>query len=136
MTERSAGVIVCRMAAGKRLYLLLNYGRHWDFPKGHLEDGEEEIDAAVRELREETSVDDVRLHEGFVGRLAYWYVKKGRRRHKQVALFLGRTEQARVSLSDEHVGYAWLEFEDALNRLTYANAREVLRAAEAAAGAG
>jgi len=65
--ERSAGFVVfTEREDGKRLYLLLHYpSGHWDFPKGHVEEGESEIRAALRELREETGLTDVEVVFGF-----------------------------------------------------------------------
>lgn len=63
----SAGVVlVCPAAAGPR-YLVLRAYRNWDFPKGLVEPGENPLDAAVREVREETSLDvpDFRWGHGF-----------------------------------------------------------------------
>jgi bis(5'-nucleosidyl)-tetraphosphatase len=54
--------------------------------------------------------------------------RKGRI-HKTVTYFLGRTRTEEVKISEEHRGYAWLGFEEAMGRLTYDNAREVLAAA-------
>jgi len=47
-----------------------------------------------------------------------------------VTYFVGETRTAKVVLSDEHTGYAWLPYEEAMAILTYANARELLAAAE------
>ena len=52
--EFSAGFILFRRTSAGPVYLLLDYGRHWDYPKGHLEKNESTWQAAVRELREET----------------------------------------------------------------------------------
>ena len=61
-SERSAGFIVYRLDDdGSRKYLLLDYGRHWDFPKGHLEKGEDDLAAAMRELTEETGIGDIQV---------------------------------------------------------------------------
>ena len=49
--------------------------------------------------------------------------------HKTVTYFLGRTREEKVKLSDEHEGHAWLPLGEAMERLTFDNAREVLRAA-------
>ncbi len=132
--ERSAGVIVFRIepGSGEAQFLLLDYGRHWDYPKGHLEAGEDEIAAATRELREETGIDDLRFCEGF--RHALEYTFRDRRKgliRKTVTLFLGQTRIERATISHEHVGWAFLPYVEAHERLTYANAREGLEAAQA-----
>ena len=57
----SAGVVVVRDTAdGRRVLLLLLYGS-WDFPKGRVEPGEDALAAARREVREETTVDDLQF---------------------------------------------------------------------------
>jgi 8-oxo-dGTP pyrophosphatase MutT (NUDIX family) len=131
--ERSAGVVLFRLEAGRRLYLLLDYGRHWDLPKGHVEKGEDDLSAARRELREETGIADPEFVPGYEREIAYSF-RDGRKRviRKAVKFFLARTETSKVKLSDEHVGWAFLPYESALRRLTYANARTLLKAAEGA----
>jgi len=54
-------------------YLLLNYtAGHWDFPKGNIETGEDEIDTARREIREETGIDDVEFLKDFKNKIQYY----------------------------------------------------------------
>jgi len=60
----SSGVVVVSLAQRKLKYLLLRAYRNWDFPKGLVEAGEEPIDAAVREVREETTLDDLSFDWG------------------------------------------------------------------------
>ena len=64
---RSAGVLVYRIPPRRKgpEFLVLDYGRFWDYPKGHVEKGEDDVAAALREMREETGVAQVELHEGF-----------------------------------------------------------------------
>lgn len=116
----------------RRLYLLLDYGRHWDYPKGHLEKGEDDTTAARRELAEETGITDAELIDGFCHEITYHFhsSRKGLVR-KEVAFFVAHTHSANVRVSDEHVGYAWLELEPALAQVTFENARNVLAAAAA-----
>src|SRR5882757_4202225 len=107
--ERSAGVIVFKSAPApdERHYLLLDYGKHWDFPKGHVEKGEELTQTALRELEEETGIKDVQLVPGFSHEIEYFF--RNRRKEliqKSVWFCLARTDTANVRLSDEHVGYA------------------------------
>jgi bis(5'-nucleosidyl)-tetraphosphatase len=130
VSEESAGFVIFRQAE-QRLYLLLDYGRHWDYPKGHVEEGETLLAAAVRELKEETGIADAKVFNGFGQEIGYFFrdKKKGLVR-KKVTLFLARTESETVELSREHQGYAFEPFEAALKKLTFPSAREVLRKAE------
>lgn len=135
-SEKSCGVLVFR-GAEPRLYLLLHYEEgHWDFPKGHVEAGEGEKDAALRELAEETGISKVELLGGFRERIEYSYERDGKTWHKEVFFFLGRTEREAVRLSHEHVGHAWLPHDAALERLTYDNAKGLLKKAEDFLGRG
>jgi len=128
--EFSAGFILFRKTPEGPLFLLLDYGKHWDYAKGHLEEGETAWQAAVRELREETGIRQVDRVGRFERDMHYVFrsPKKGLV-HKTVTYFLGRTREETVKLSDEHEGSAWLPLEEALERLTFDNAREILRAA-------
>ncbi len=135
--ERSAGVVLFREPGDgrPREFLLLDYGRHWDYAKGHLESGETDEQAALRELREETGIRDVALVSGFSREIIYHFQssRKGLVR-KEVIFFTARLPDdppQEVALSHEHVGHAWLPLAESLERLTFANARAVLTAAAA-----
>jgi DNA polymerase len=131
--ERSAGFIVYVEPDAEhkdRLYLLLDYGKHWDYAKGHVEKGEDDLAAALRELEEETGIDDAEPLTGFSHEMEYFFrhPKRGLIK-KTVAYFIARARDVHVEVSDEHVGYAWLPLDQARKRVTYANARKVLEAA-------
>jgi 8-oxo-dGTP pyrophosphatase MutT (NUDIX family) len=134
--ERSAGVIVYRDEAtrsrdgNRRTYLILDYGKHWDYAKGHVEAGEDDQTAALRELLEETGISDVQLFSDFRHEIVYFFrhPKRGLVR-KTVVFFMGRTSRQRLTLSEEHEAYEFLPYDDARKRLTYATAKEVLRRA-------
>ena len=128
--EISAGVILFRNQP-QREYLLLDYGSHWDFPKGHIEAEEDPQTTAARELQEETGVRDARFIPGFKESMRYFYRKAGEGMLKVVIYFLAETRSGNVTLSDEHSGYLWLSYEAALNRLTFKNARNLLTKAHA-----
>jgi 8-oxo-dGTP pyrophosphatase MutT (NUDIX family) len=131
--EKSCGVVLFRNEDGRHLYLLLHYEEgHWDFPKGHVEEGESEHEAAVRETVEETGISDIDFVFGFRERIEYSYMREGRTMRKEVYFFLARTESSEVGLSDEHVGFEWLPYDEAIERLTFKNAKEILMKAEKA----
>ena len=123
--EVSAGVILFRTRANRE-YLLLDYGSHWDFPKGHIEAGEDPVATARRELREETGIRDAQFVSGYMERMRYFYRRAGEQMRKVVIYFLAETAGERVTISHEHCGYAWVSYEEGLQRLTFKTAKELL----------
>lgn len=129
--ERSAGVVVYRIEDGEPVYLILHYLEgHWDFPKGHIEPGEDVERAARRELREETGIIEVRIVLGFSDSVFYKYRREGVLRSKSVEYLLGETTTKEVTISDEHKGFGWYKPYNAKRRITYTNSRRVLAKAE------
>ena len=101
---------------------------HWDFPKGHVEGNETELETAKRELIEETGIVDFRLLDGFRHRIEYNFQKDNRMVPKEVIFFLAESNTKEVVLSSEHQNFVWLNEDLAHNKLTYTNAKEVLAA--------
>jgi len=140
--ERSAGVIVflqpkTRTPAAsfpddpKRRYLLLDYGRYWDYPKGHVEAGEDDLTAALRELKEEAGIADVDPIDGFREEMTYFFrdKKKGLIK-KTVVFFLAAAQSDEITVSHEHEAGEFVPYDDALERLTYPYAKKLLKAAQ------
>lgn len=135
--ERSAGAVIVRDEHGTRRYLLLQYGKrkgggfHWDFSKGHLEKGETTEEAIRREVAEETGIADLEFVPGFRETLRLFFRWEGKTSIKFVAFRVARTRTAKVKLSSEHIGFVWLPFAEAVERVTFKNAKQLLANVEA-----
>lgn len=133
--EKSCGIVVFRrmtdQAKGDHEYLLLHYpSGHWDFPKGHVEEGENENETAARELQEETGIPSIRFVDDFREVILYSYKKNGKPSRKLVIFFLGETRSQNVSLSHEHEDFIWLPYKEAFAKVTFDNAKNLLKKAE------
>jgi bis(5'-nucleosidyl)-tetraphosphatase len=129
LREKSCGAVVFIQSSEVK-YLLLHYeAGHWDFVKGNVESGESEKDTVVRELGEETGIADATFIENFREKIEYFYRRQGATIHKEVVFFLIQTRTEKVKISYEHVGYIWLNYPHALEKLTFRNAKNVLQKA-------
>ena len=116
-TRLSAGVVVLRETEQGWRFLLLRAFNHWDFPKGMLEPGEEPLAAAVREVHEETLVDDLDFAWGD------GYIETGPYSRGKVArYFVARTSTSEISLPvnpdlgrAEHSEFRWVDYARALS---------------------
>jgi 8-oxo-dGTP pyrophosphatase MutT (NUDIX family) len=114
-TFLSCGIVLARSTEEGWLTLLLRAYHHWDFPKGLREEGEESIEAALREVLEETSIDDVTFDWGdrFTETGPY-------SRGKTARYYLGKTAQESVVMGPspetgepEHHEWRWVSFDEA-----------------------
>jgi len=128
MTKKSAGfILISNNFHSRHSVLLLHYtSGHWDFPKGNIELNETEIQAASRELKEETGISKFRLIPNFRYVINYKYSRKATLISKQVILFLASTDVKGVQISHEHIGYTWADINIATNQVTFANAKNAL----------
>jgi len=111
----------------KNEFLLLNYPQgHWDFIKGKVEEGETPHETALRETKEETGISDIEFIDGFEESVEYDFRFKKENIHKKVIFFLAKTNEKNIKLSHEHNDYLWLEYNDALKKTTFENAKNVL----------
>jgi bis(5'-nucleosidyl)-tetraphosphatase len=140
--EVSVGAVVFRELNAKRHYLLLHYpSGHYDFAKGHVEAGETEEMTLRRETEEETGIAKLEVFSFRVS-IKYFYTAKGNEREKrirsgkglwifkEVHFYPAKTDKDQVVISHEHIGSLWLPYEDALAKVTFENARRVLRETE------
>ena len=127
--EISCGAVVFKKNQEVK-YLLLHYEEgHWGFVKGNIEPNESEKDTVIRELEEETGIIEAQFIEGFREKISYFYRRGGSTVYKEVGLFLIQTRESRVVLSSEHVGYKWLSYQKATERLTFNIAKSILKKA-------
>jgi len=127
----SAGIVIYHPTEHGNEYLLLHYqSGHWDFAKGKIEKGESKEQATLRELQEETGITHATILPGFEESLEYFFKDKDRSLiHKTVYFFTGPTPTKEIKLSYEHIGYAWLPYEKAMQQLSFQNAKDVLHKA-------
>ncbi len=128
VTRLSAGVVVVRANAKDWLFLLLRAYNHWDFPKGMVEPGEEPLAAAIREVKEETLIEDLEFAWGEQctqtgpysrGKVARYYLASTRTETVSLPIIaeLGRAE---------HNEYRWVDYSGAM-RLVSPRVQPVLQ---------
>ncbi len=131
MKEYSSGFLLFIYENDEPMFLLLKHKTYWGFPKGHVEEGESELDTALRELYEETGIseEDIEILHGFKQSISYTYYMKGQRRDKTVVFFLARSRKRRICISEEHWGGGWFYINEALKLARFKENRELLRKA-------
>jgi len=123
-------VVVRRIDGVPHVLLIRDPYKNWGLPKGHVEKGETETDAAIREVREETGLSDLHLGEE-VGTIDWFFRMEGRLVHKFCTFHLISSEHG-VPVPEKAEGITecvWLPVEDAVSRVTYENARQIVREA-------
>jgi bis(5'-nucleosidyl)-tetraphosphatase len=127
--HKSVGVVLRNSSTNK--YLVLHYpSGHWDYAKGHVEEGETEEQTLRRELKEETGITRITLIEGFKEAIKYHFKQDGNLIDKEVVFYLAETDEEDVKISYEHKDHNWLDYKDALEKVTFKNAKELLMKAE------
>ncbi len=124
----SCGIVLARNTDDGCLTLMLRAYHHWDFPKGLMEEGEEPVEAAIRELREETGIAAVDFEWG------ERHMETGPySRGKTARYFLARTDEENVVLGPspetgepEHHEWRWVSFDEAYD-LASPRVRQVVR---------
>jgi len=132
----SCGAVMVRQVDEGWLTLMLRAYQNWDFPKGLREPGETPLQAALREVGEETGIRDLRFDWGERFQETGPYS-----RGKVARYYLAKTERATVTMGispelgkPEHQEYRWVNFDDAYD-LTAPRVKEVVRWARQIVGA-
>ena len=119
-TRLSCGVVIVSLVNRKLRFLLLRAYRNWDFPKGLVEAGEEPIDAALREVREETALDDISFDWGLV------YMDTGPYNKGKISrYYIARSKETHITLPvnpelgvPEHHEARWVDYQRALSMVS------------------
>jgi 8-oxo-dGTP pyrophosphatase MutT (NUDIX family) len=127
--QRSAGGVIYQEREGEMWIALIatKGGRVWGLPKGLIEEGEEPLQAAIREVREESGLQGESVAD--LGHIEYWYrdSKSKVLYHKFVHYFLLRYVGGDVADHGWEVDQArWFSFDNAFDAITYDNERKVL----------
>lgn len=118
--EKSCGCIIINES---KVLLVQHNAGHWDFPKGHMEENETELETAIREVKEETNI-DVLVQEN--KRYINEYYKEDS--FKQVIFFLATCKSIEIKRQEAEIkNIEWLTFEDAIERITHNNSRNILK---------
>jgi 8-oxo-dGTP pyrophosphatase MutT (NUDIX family) len=128
--EFSAGGLVVRRFRGRPFLAAVRVkgGTVLALPKGHVDEGESSLEAATREVREETGLDAEPIEK--LGDIRYWYSRRGERIFKIVSFYLFRYRSGSVRDHDDEVDSAeWVPLEEAPRALAYKGEREMAEAA-------
>ena len=128
--EKSCGAIVYRRFHGNTEILLIRHIKsgYWSFPKGHVENGETEVETATREIKEETNI-DVLIDSSFRETVSF-----SPRRHtsKAVVYFVAKALNNDTKPQLEEISeIRWVEIGQAASHLTYDNDKLIVNKAKA-----
>lgn len=121
--EKSCGAIIFD---GDKVLVLQQAAGHWGFPKGHVEKNETEVETATREIKEETNL-DVEINTNYRYSESY---SPAEGIEKEVIYFIAKVTGGKIKPQEEEVQkIEWLNYEEALNRLTFENSKNLLKKA-------
>ena len=120
--EKSCGCIIIK---NKKVLLVYEKNRNfWGFPKGHMEDGETEIETALREVKEEVGL-DVEIDKE--RRYTLNYVIRDEI-DKTTVLYIAKAKSEEITMQEQEIeNVRWCDFEEALNTLTFDNWKEMFK---------
>lgn len=119
--EKSCG---CIIIDAQKVLLVKQTKGHWSFPKGHMENGESEVQTAIREVKEETNVDAIPDESK---RYVEEYIMDNGNM-KQVIFFVSKVGSGEIKAQESEIKEVmWLPLEKALETITYDNTRELFK---------
>lgn len=130
--DKSFGLVVYRYFQGQRLYLVIRHQKkHWAFPKGHPEGGEDPLETAKREVAEETGVTQLKIDTEKSFEESYFFKLWRKKIHKTVCFWTAETESADVMIQLSEVSeFKWATAAEALELITFDVGKNLLTEVE------
>ena len=119
--EKACGTIVIN--DGKVLVIKQKQG-FWGFPKGHMEQGESEIQTAIRETKEETNLDVIIENKT---RFCLNYIIEDENINKEVVYYIAKVD-GKINIKpqiEEVNSIAWIDIDKVEAILTFDNLKEL-----------
>lgn len=120
--EKSCGCIIIKN--NKALLIYEKIGKFWGFPKGHMEEGESEIQTALREVKEEVGL-DVKIDESKKYVINYTINNEI---EKTTILYIATPLNENIEIQESEIeNIKWCDFDEVLDVLTYDNWKEMFK---------
>ncbi len=129
--KKSCGIVPVYKGESGNLYLIVHQTNDvWCFPKGGQDEGENDQDTAMRELREETGIIDIDVADGFEAIEKYRVTDETEPYSKEIHYFLGFVENKDVTPQENEIqGYKWATFEEANKHFQFESTKTTLQKA-------
>lgn len=130
--DKAYGIVPILYQNDRIQFLLIQHkAGHWGFPKGHANLGESDLDAACREFEEETGIKKYQLLGSVSFQETYNTIKNKREIEKNNTYFLAIVRSPKVTYQKKEIkDYAWLNYKDTFDRLTFDQSKQVLIAVD------
>ena len=123
--EKSCGCIIIK---DDEVLLIKHNKGHWDFPKGHMEEGETEKQTAIREVKEETNMDVEIISEQ---KYRANYIIEDKQIDKEVIYFIAKPLNSEIKPQETEVSIVeWVKIEEAIETITYETSKNILKQAK------
>ena len=119
--EKSCGCIIIK---DDEVLLIKHNKGHWDFPKGHMEEGETEKQTAVREVKEETNMDvEIISEQKYIAS----YIIQDKQVDKEVIFYLAKPLSLEIKPQETEVSIVeWIKIEEAVEKITYPTSKNIM----------
>ena len=125
----AGGLVLDRSSTPWKAALIARVDRRgrliWSLPKGHVEAGETNEQAAIREVEEETGIQSSVLM--LLGTIDFWFMAEEKRIHKTVHHFILDAQGGDLSDEDREVDeVAWIPIDEVEGKLAYSDERKLM----------